>query len=82
MEIGVIIRDKKGEVLATLIELQNNIIAPDVAKSMTALRAINFSCALRFFRIILKGDAFQIVLRKGESSKSVYGHLIEETRGF
>jgi hypothetical protein len=55
MEISIIIRDNKSEVLATLTEPQDNIIAPDVTKSMAISKAINFSCALTFFRIILEG---------------------------
>jgi hypothetical protein len=55
MEINVIIRDNKGGVLATLTEPQDKIIAPDVAKSTIVLKAINFSCALEFFNIILEG---------------------------
>jgi hypothetical protein len=53
--ISVIIRDSKGEVLVTLTEPQDNIIAPDVAKSTTILKAINFSCVLGFFKIIFEG---------------------------
>jgi hypothetical protein len=55
--ISVIIRDSKGEVLVTLTEPQDNIIAPDVAEAMAALRAVNFSSPLGFFKIILEGDA-------------------------
>jgi hypothetical protein len=57
MGIDVINRDSKGKVLATLAEPQDNIIAPDVAEAMAALRAVNFSSPLGFFKIILEGDA-------------------------
>jgi N6-adenosine-specific RNA methylase IME4 len=36
MGIGVIIRNSKGEVLATLGEPKDHIIAPDVVEAMTA----------------------------------------------
>ncbi|XP_062166703.1 uncharacterized protein LOC133872984 [Alnus glutinosa] len=66
MGIGVIIRDSKGE----------------VAKAMAALMAENFSRKLGFYKVILGGDALQIVqaLGKEGSNWCIYGHLIEETR--
>jgi hypothetical protein len=57
MCIGVIIRDNMGEVLATLYEPRDYIIAPDVVEATTALRAAKFSCELGFYKAVLEGDA-------------------------
>lgn len=83
MGIGVIIRYSKGEVLATLFELKDHIIASEIAETIAALRAINFSRELDFYKVILEGDALQIVQALGQegSNLCVYGHLIEETKG-
>jgi hypothetical protein len=48
MGIGVIIRDCKGDVRATLAEPKDYIIAPDVAEAMAALRSEKFSCELGY----------------------------------
>jgi hypothetical protein len=59
--IGVIIRDGKVEVLATLAKPKNHIIAPDIAEAMTTLNGVNFSWELRFYTIILESDALRIL---------------------
>jgi len=83
MGICVIIRDSKGELLATLSEPKDHIIAPEIAEAISALRAVHFSHGLGFYKVILEGDALQIVqaLGKEGSNWCIYGHLIEETRG-
>lgn len=81
--IGVIIRDCKSHVRATLADTKDHIIAPDVVEAMAALRTVKFSCELGYSQIILEGDALKIVqaLDKGGWNWSIYGHFIEETRG-
>jgi len=43
MSIGVIIRDRMGEELDTLLELKDYIIAPDIAEATVAIRATKFN---------------------------------------
>lgn len=57
--ISVIIKDSKGEVLATLSGPKDHIIALEIAEAMVALRAVNFSLKLGFYKVILEGDALQ-----------------------
>jgi hypothetical protein len=80
MGIDVIIRDSKGEVLTTLVEPKDHVIALDVVEAMSSLRVVNFSYELGFYRISLEGDVLQIVQALGKcvSNWSAYGHLIEE----
>jgi len=53
MGIGVIVRDHKGEVLATLLAPQQHIIDPTSA----ALRATFFALELGYQQVELEGDA-------------------------
>jgi len=46
MSIDVIIRDRMGKELTTLLELKDYIIAPNVAEATTTLRAAKFSSEL------------------------------------
>jgi len=81
--ICVIISDSKCEVLVTFFEHKDHIIALEIAKAMAALKAVNFNHKLSFYKVILEGDALQMVhaLRKEDSNWCIYDHLIEETMG-
>lgn len=61
MGIGVIIRDKMGEVLVTLSEPKEYIIAPDVTKTMATLRAVKLSSKLSFYKVVLE---LKVILSK------------------
>lgn len=61
MDIDVIIRDSKDEVLVTLSESKDHVIVPEIVKAMAALRTVNFSHKLGFYKVILEGDTLQIV---------------------
>jgi hypothetical protein len=78
MCIGIIVRDKMGEVLAALSEPKNYTIEPDVVEAITALRAIIFRSDLRFYTVVLESDGLQIVqtLKNDGPNKSKYGHFI------
>lgn len=82
MEIGVVIRNSNGEVLASLAAPKASIIAPDTAEAMAALKAVSFSRDLGFTKVVLEGDALSVVqgLRSPGRNYSRYGHLIEEAR--
>jgi hypothetical protein len=82
--ISIIIRDCKHEVLATLSEPNDHIIAPEIVETIPSLRAVNFSRKLGFYKVILEGDALQIVhaLKKEGSNWCINDHLIEESIGY
>jgi hypothetical protein len=61
MGTGVIIRDSIGEVLATLSEPKDYIIAFEVAEATTALRATKRLRHWGFYKVILECDSLQIV---------------------
>lgn len=52
----------------------------DIAKAATVLRAVQLTQELDFCKIILEGDAFQVIqaMRKEDQNWNHYGHLIEE----
>jgi Iap family predicted aminopeptidase len=60
----------------------NYITEPDITKALASLRASHLCCELGFNRVILKGDAFQVVqaLKKDVNSWSRYGHLVEKVK--
>lgn len=80
MGVGVIIRDSKGEVLATLVAPKAYILTLDIAEALAALKAVSLSRDLGFNKV-LKGDVIVVVqaLQRSGSSFSHYGHIIEET---
>lgn len=83
MGIGVILRDSKGDVLATLSSQKEFIIDPVIVEATVALRAVSLVQELGFHKVILKGDAFQLVqvLNKSGANRSKYDHLINEAKG-
>jgi ribonuclease HI len=82
MGIGVVIRDSNGEVVATVSSPRNHITAPDIAEAVAALRAVTFCREVGFSKVVLEGDALQVVhaLKSSTRNWSSYGHLIEEAR--
>ena len=61
MGIGAIVRDSMGDVLATLLAPKDYIIKLDIAKAMEALRVVQFCGEVGFYRVVLEGDALQVV---------------------
>jgi hypothetical protein len=82
MYISVIVRDGMGEVKATLSAPEDHIIEFNIVEAFAALRAINFCRELGFYRVILEGDALQVmqVLNKDGKIWYRYGHCIEKAR--
>jgi ribonuclease HI len=80
--IGIIARNSQGEVVASMSAPKCYIIALDIAGAVAALRAITFCRELGFTRVVLEGDAIQIVqvLKSSTHNWNSYGHLIKEAR--
>ena len=53
----MVVKDGKGEVLATLVAPKDYIVELDVAEVTTALRVIKLSKELGFHKMVLEGDA-------------------------
>ncbi|KAF5458192.1 hypothetical protein F2P56_022246 [Juglans regia] len=58
---GVVVRDSKGHVLATMRMKQNLLPDPHLSESYVVFYASKFAMELGFQRIILEGDALNIV---------------------
>jgi hypothetical protein len=56
MSVWVIVRDKEGNVLASMCFLKQFIVNPTVVKAYAAWKAVEFSRDLGMLNIILEGD--------------------------
>lgn len=58
----------------------NHITAPEIVEAVAALKEVTFCRELGLSKVILEGDALQVVnaLKASTSNWSPYGHLIEE----
>jgi hypothetical protein len=70
MSISVIVRDEMREVLTTLSSSIDHRIEPDVAEAIVTLRATHLCCKLGFYKVVLKGNAFQVVQALRKECKS------------
>ncbi|GLT53434.1 hypothetical protein SLA2020_267040 [Shorea laevis] len=61
MGIGVIARDPTGEVVAMMFAPRSHIIVPEIAEAVVALKAVTFCRELGLSKVVLEGDALQIV---------------------
>ena len=78
--VGVVIRNKRGEVMASLSE---KIVMPasvEVLEMLAARRAAIFVSELGFKNAWFEGDAEGVVrsLRDGDSSNAFVGHLVKD----
>jgi hypothetical protein len=63
---GIIIKDSKSQVLTTLCEPKDHTITFKIAEAIAALRTVNFSRDLGFYKVILEGDCVKIVQALGK----------------
>nr|POE83415.1 hypothetical protein CFP56_49819 [Quercus suber] len=75
--LGVIIRDSKGQAIASLSEQANLPFSPDIVEAMVAARAISFTQDLGFTSFQLEGDSVNVInaLKSYEMSLSPFGHI-------
>jgi hypothetical protein len=80
--IGVIVWDHNGVVLAMLSETMTSIKDPTTAEALAARRGAKLCVSLGITRLILEGDALQIVqaLRLTGGRWYPYGLVIEDTQ--
>ena len=78
--VGVIIRDRSGEVIATMLKripLPNSV--PEV-EAMSCRRAVKFAYEVGIHDIIVEGDSLIVIqaLSHGEVCEAPYGNLIDD----
>lgn len=76
------IRDSRGQALASLSEQVSLPFSPDIVEAMAAVRVISFAQGLGFTSFLLEGDSANIIkaLQSDEESLSPYGHIISSAK--
>ena len=82
IRIGAIVRDHSGVVLAMLSETMASIRDPATAEALAARRGVELYKSLGIMKLILEGDALQIVqvLQSTGGRWDPYVLIIEDTR--
>lgn len=82
MGVGVVVRDEGGAVLAIKCTTVSSIGDPTIAEAVAAWKAVELCCELGAQRVILEGDALEVVqaLRHEDPSWSRYSQLITDAR--
>ena len=80
--LGVIIRDSRGQALASLSEQASLRFSPEIVEAMAAARAISFAHGLGFTSFVLEGDSINIIkaLQSDDESLSPYGHILSSAK--
>ena len=78
--IGVVVRDCRGEVIASLVQQLDQAFQPMEVVAMAACRAVEFGSELGLHNVIVKGDSELIVkaLRYKDNGLASYAHLIND----
>ncbi|XP_041009322.1 uncharacterized protein LOC121253365 [Juglans microcarpa x Juglans regia] len=83
VDIGVVLRDDEGEVLASLCFVVDYLQNPSIGEASELRRAILLCGELVFLKIVLEGDS-QVIVKAANSSESLfadYGNVVDEVRG-
>lgn len=82
MGMGIAILDHNGTLLAALCATKDFITDPTTAEAYAVLKAVEFSHSLGLRRIILEGDALEIVskLKHDENWLGSYGNILLEEK--
>jgi hypothetical protein len=80
--MGAIVRDSDGTVLAMMCDTMLFVQDPVLAEALAARRAIELCLLLGIRKIILEGDALQVVhaLQVSNRGPSVIGPIVEDAR--
>ena len=80
--LGVIIRDSRGQALASLSEQAHLPFSPEIVEAMAAARAISFAQGLGFTSFILEGDSVNVIksMQFDDESLSPYGHILSSEK--
>nr|POE82553.1 hypothetical protein CFP56_73432 [Quercus suber] len=76
--LGDIIRDSRGQELASLSEQASLPFSPEIIEAMAATRAISFAQGLNFTSFIVERDSANTIktLKSDEASLSPFGHIL------
>ena len=80
--IGVVIRDSKGELIATMAEPINKVVEPKLLEALAVAKGIDFANDLALTGYSLEMDCLEVVNRVNNTDEdlSVIGHLVETIR--
>ena len=80
--LGVVIRNSRGQALASLSEQTSLPFSPDITEALAAARAISFARGLGFTSFTLEGDSTNIIksLKSEEASLSTFGHILNSAK--
>ena len=80
--LGVVIRNSRGQALASLSEQTILPFSPDITEALAAARAISFARGLGFTSFTLEGDSTNIIksLKSEEASLSAFGHILNSAK--
>lgn len=79
---GIANRDHDGVMLAAFVGRREGIIDPGVAEALTAWQAVEVSQHLGLCKIVLEGDALEVVnvLKHEGMWMGRYGHLLQDAK--
>ncbi|XP_050241310.1 uncharacterized protein LOC126690232 [Quercus robur] len=80
--LGVVIRNSRGQALASLSEQASLPFSPDITEALVATGTISFTQGLGFTSFILEGDSANIIktLKSKEASLSSFGHILSSAK--
>ncbi|XP_059436609.1 uncharacterized protein LOC132169617 [Corylus avellana] len=80
--IGVVLRDEKGQVIATMCKTRMGILELAMGEAYAAYHAVFLCRDMGVQNLILEGNVKQIVeaINSATGTWSLFGHLIEDTR--
>lgn len=83
MGAGIIVRDRNGEVMASMVVPINDVTSPFIAECYAMWKAIEICTRLGFREVILEGDEICIVIdavNNEEEDESWSGQIIDDIK--
>lgn len=80
MRIGIVIRDSRGEVIATLFNCEDHVTSQKIAEFNALRRALVLCAEIDIHAVVFEGDAKSIIeeINSVEESWAPYGLLLVE----
>ena len=81
-DLGVVVRDSAGLVMAALSQRVRLPGSPDVVEALVARRAICFAQELSLHNVVFEGDSLKVIqaIIHTRPVQTLYGHIIDEIR--
>lgn len=79
---SIVARDHAGSVVAALCASRPYVVDPATAEALATWRMAEFEASLGASRVLLKGDAIEIVqaFHKDSCCWERYGHLVDDAK--